>query len=73
MEKITIDGIEYSQVKIREDLIEDELSVPVGKGYYSKPDPLPCRWVNEGEQDEAFEVYLNGKWQEAMSIDFDWD
>lgn len=53
---------------IRPDILEKNLSVPVGSTHYGKETPLPYRWTRD---DEGFEVFLDGKWQEAYSIDFD--
>ena len=53
--------------KIRKDLLEKNLSVPVGNTYYNKKDCLPCRWVDE----DKLEVFLNKEWLSAESIDFD--
>lgn len=65
-------GKSYPLAKIREDL---ELAVPVGLEYYKEATPLPYRWVNDmGGEDsdgETFEVYLNGSWEEAQSIDWE--
>ncbi len=58
---------EFSYQIIRKDLIEQELSVPVGDDYLFTLEPVKCRWVD----DEFFEVFYNGKWQEAYSIDFE--
>ena len=68
--KETVDGIEYNTVQVRPDLLKAKESVPVGDGFYGKEQRLPYRWFNE---DEDFQVYLDGKWQEAESIDFDFD
>jgi hypothetical protein len=54
------------RAKIRTDLIEQKLSVPVGNKYYGSDKSIPYRWI--GEQ---FQVKLNDKWQNAESIDFD--
>lgn len=64
--KTKINGIEYSLAVVRKDLLEEKLGVPVGEGYYYAADPLPYRWINE-----EFQVYYNGKWESAESIDFD--
>jgi hypothetical protein len=73
---VTIDGFQYPLAVVRADILEDELSVPVGSGHYDSPEPLPYRWFDPEddvtiEPDNDFEVYLNGKWQSAESIDFD--
>lgn len=58
---------------VRPDIREREYAVPIGDNdYYGGAEPIPYRWVNETEEDEGeFEVYYNGKWQTARSIDFD--
>ncbi len=53
---------------IRPDIIEKNLAVPVGSGYYGGKDPLPYRWLGN---DEVFEVLYGGVWVEAQSIDWD--
>jgi hypothetical protein len=58
-------------MRVRKDLIEQGLSVPVGKGYYGDVAPLKVRWLREGENNEQFQVMLNGKWMNAESIDFE--
>jgi len=40
--------------KIRPDLIEEELAVPVGEYYVFTTDKLPYRWLND---DEIFQIY----------------
>jgi hypothetical protein len=65
----------YSLVAIRKDLIEKGLGVPVGDAYYYyDASPLPARWINEysDSDNEQFQVFLNGQWLEANSIDFEW-
>lgn len=60
---------------IRPDLLAKELGVPVGLGHYRLPEPLEYRWVNGAgfpdDDGEEFQVLLDGEWQEAQSIDFD--
>lgn len=65
--KMTVDKIEYNSTQVRLDILKNKESVPVGDGYYGEEQRLPYRWVNN---DEDFQVYLDGKWQEAQSIDF---
>lgn len=71
-----IDGFNYPLAVVRPDLLKDKMEVPVGDDYYGLPEPLPYRWTNpeddvSEESDDNFEVYLDGKWQGAVSIDFD--
>ncbi len=56
--------------EVRKDLVKKELSVPVGNNHVLKG-KWKGRWVNEGENNEKFEIFHKGKWQEAESIDFD--
>lgn len=68
MSKTTIiEGKEYSKAKIRKDLLEEQIAVPVGANYYTSPKALPYRWRNEVE----FQVFLNGQWQYSESIDWE--
>lgn len=70
--KTKVKGIEYSTATIRKDLLKQELLVPLGENdYYGWADPLPYRWT--GEDGEDFQVYHNGKWKFAQSIDFDFN
>jgi hypothetical protein len=67
---VVIDGFNYPQAIVRPDLIERELSVPVGEKFYGSPEPLPYRWKDIDTDDEQFQIYLNGEWQDAESIDW---
>lgn len=51
---------------IRKDILEQGLAVPVGDEYYGEKEPLEYKWFKD-----VFKVRLNGKWQMAMSIDFE--
>lgn len=55
------------KVKVRQDLLDEGLAVPVGDEYYSKPEPLEARWKDEFHM----EVCLNGKWGNALTTDWD--
>lgn len=57
----------YEQACIRADVIGHGLAVPVGDKYYGLIEPLSCRWVDE----ETFQVFYEGQWQEANSKDWD--
>jgi len=59
------------EVIIRKDLQEQELKVPVGDIYFGGTGKLECRWFNEDEDDERFQVKINGIWLDAYSIDFE--
>jgi hypothetical protein len=56
---------------VRPDLLKRDLSVPVGNGYYDSAEPIEYRYKNEGKDNEQFQVFLNNKWQNAESIDFE--
>jgi len=54
---------------IRKDLQKENLRVPIGTAsYYSGSYPLSYRWLKD---DEGFQVFFQGSWQDAESIDFD--
>ena len=65
---VKIKGFDYKLAAVRPSLIKRDLAVPVGNDYYLGEEPLPYRYT--GEDGEDFQVYLNGKWQSAESIDF---
>lgn len=58
-----------NRVYIRKDLLEMSLGVPVGNTYYWEDAPLEYRWVD----DTRFEVKYNGEWQEAESMDWEFN
>jgi len=50
------------------DILANRLAVPIGDSkFYGLKEPLPYRWVD----DETFQVFYSGEWQEAQSIDWD--
>jgi hypothetical protein len=56
---------------VRKDLLKKGLCVPIGDvDYYCGEEPLKYHYT---EDDEIFEVFFCGKWQEADSIDFDFE
>lgn len=57
----------YKQAWIRADIVEKGLAVPVGDKFYGLREPLSYQWLN----DETFQVFFEGSWQEAHSIDWD--
>lgn len=60
--------------RVRSDLVLSELSVPLGNGeYFGGVTPLPYRWKNLDQDDEQFQVYIKGSWQDALSIDFEFE
>lgn len=62
-----IEGVEYKKATIRKDLLKEQVAVPVGKNYYTSPEPRPYRW----KDDEEFEIFLNGAWHLSESIDWE--
>lgn len=56
---------------VRADLRKQKQEVPIGNLYFGGKTPLPCRWKNQDEENEQFEVFFKGRWRKAMSIDFD--
>jgi hypothetical protein len=67
--QVKINGFNYPLAKVRQDLLDEGTAVPVGRNYYTSAEPLPYRWT--GEDGDDFQVYLNGKWHYAESIDFE--
>lgn len=65
------------KARIRFDLQEQGLSVPIGSGrfhqYIDTKEWLPYRWLNEDTDDEVFQVMYNDLWEVANSIDFEFD
>ncbi len=55
---------------VRPDILRCGMAVPVGNDYYSGKQPLPYRWLDD---DEAFEIFYDGAWVEAQSIDWEFD
>ena len=53
--------------KIRKDLLEKELSIPVGESFVGTKERFEYRWVD----DEQFQIFYEGIWQDAESIDFE--
>ena len=68
---IKVNGINFPAARIRQDLLNLEQEVPVGDEFYGSNEPLAYRWKDEGLDTEQFQVHLNGEWQDAESIDFD--
>ena len=60
----------WSKAKVRSDLIEKGLAVPVGNEYYDGKKPLMYRWIDD---DKEFQVFYKGKWVEGNSIDWVFD
>lgn len=60
-------SIKIKYARIREEIWLENLSVPVGDGFYGSRIKLPYRWIG----DETFQVFYKGKWQNAESIDWE--
>lgn len=58
----------YLTCTIRKDLIDADLSVPIGDTYLHTSEPIPYRWLSD---EDGFQVLHNNKWHDAYSIDFD--
>lgn len=54
------------KARIRKDLRNQGIGVPIGNTHYNSELPLCCKWVND-----TFMVYYNNQWLEAESIDWD--
>lgn len=60
---------------IREDLQAENLSVPIintqtgDTEYHHGSEALPFQWVED--EDEQMQIFKNGYWYDAYSIDFD--
>lgn len=52
--------------KVRADILNQNLAVPIGNVYYGESKPLPYRW-----RKDVFQVFYNNKWEFAKSVDFD--
>lgn len=55
--------------RLRQDLINKELGAPVGNTFYNSTKPVQYWWVD----DVDFKVLINGNWEDAHSIDFDFE
>lgn len=61
-----------TKAKVRQDLINNGLSVPIGPYNYGGEELLEYRWIEaEDGIDELFEVLFKDQWLQADSIDFD--
>lgn len=58
--------MKHQTCKIRKDILDQNLSVPVGNEYYGGVEPLKYRWNKD-----QFQVFYKDKWQLAESIDFE--
>ncbi len=71
----TIEKSEEVKARIRKDLRLKGLRVPIGENdMHGNPRWVQCRWLNldpNDEDNEQFQVFSNGAWKEAESIDFE--
>jgi hypothetical protein len=60
---------------LRKDLSCQGISVPVGRGYksFGQFQKVAYRWRSVHRADDTFEIRVNGMWQEANSIDFEFE
>lgn len=65
----TTAGMAAGYCKIRKDILKKGLAVPIGDKHYSPSYELQYRWKTEDD----FQVFFMGKWQDAESIDFDFN
>ena len=63
--KLSCTDIDMGTVKVRRDLVEKGLSVPVGDLMCAGSRTYKSRWKGED-----FEIFYRGKWRDAMSVDF---
>jgi hypothetical protein len=51
------------------------ICLPYGENKYTNPknkrQRWKYRWINEEKENEQFQIFINGKWENAYSIDFD--
>jgi len=65
--------------KIRQDLVEQVLCPNIGKDEENRfivlsagqPNSFLYRWLHEGTDKEQFQIYYQGEWCDAQSIDFE--
>ena len=60
-------GMAEGYCRIRKSILNKGLAVPIGEKHASPSYDLQYRWVD----DECFQVFYLGEWQDAESIDFD--
>lgn len=54
------------KARIRKDLRDKHIAVPVGNGYYSSSEPVEYRW-----NDDQFQIFVYNTWLDAESTDFE--
>ena len=57
------------RVKVRKDLVEQGVGVPVGDAYICDDVEYKYRWLNDDA--EGFEVLHDGEYKTAYTVDFD--
>ena len=60
----------FGHCKVRKDLLKKGLSVSIGDKFCNPTQELKYRW---NEDETEFQVLYLGKWQDAESIDFEFD
>lgn len=63
----TTAGMAEGYCRIRKSILNEGLAVPIGDKHASPSYDLQYRW----KDDETFQVFYLGEWQDAESIDFD--
>lgn len=63
----------YSKAWVRQDLLAEGLSAPVGETSYSSAESLMYKLDDEGLETEQMYVYLDDKWQSTNSIDWQFE
>jgi hypothetical protein len=58
-------------VKVRSDLYKDGIGVPVGDEYICNAKEYRYRW--SADDATGLQVLLNGRYQDALTIDFDFN
>lgn len=59
--------------RIHKNILKKGLAVPIGDKHASPSYDLQYRWLREDESNAQFQVFYLGEWQDAESIDFDFD
>lgn len=63
-------GMADGYCRIRKEILDKALAVSIGDKYQSPHYDLQYRWLND---DTNFQVFYLGEWQDANSIDFDFN
>ena len=59
--------------RIHKNILDKGLAVPIGDKHASPSYDLQYRWIKTEESESQLQVFYLGKWQDAESIDFDFD